>query len=95
MDPAADIGAGLLQLGEIIGVEKLQAPANTFDKIVVLEKVPIGFGGGGKPIGYPHPLRTQVAIHLAQRSVFASDNRNILDPQFGKCADVAHASGTK
>ena len=41
-----------------------------------------------KPFGHLHPLRRQLAIHLAERGVLAADQRDVFDADFGKPADV-------
>ena len=93
--PAANVGAGLFQLCEVVRIDTLQARLDAFGEAIVFEIMPIGLRGGGKAVGYPHTLGAQVAEHLAQRSILPADHGDVVHSQFGKCADITHAWITK
>jgi len=94
-NPAANLGAGPLQLRQIIRIHAFQARLDALGEMIVFEKMPVGPGSGGESVGDPHAFGAQVAEHLAQGSVLATDEGDVIHPQLGKCADITHAEGTK
>ena len=79
-DPAADRSAGRSQIFDVIHVEGRERRSDARVERALRQEVAIGRGGGGKATRYAYADTRQVAEHLADRGVLASDH-----------LDVAHA----
>ena len=92
-DPATDVTAGPLQVGDIARIEPFQDRADFFVQPVVREKIAVRLSGGGESIRHPYALRPQARDHLAKRGIFAPHHGDIRGPKLGESANVVIGHG--
>src|SRR5437764_6071297 len=80
-DPGADLLAAGGERIDVIAVEALELLGNAPVKPIGSEEFSEGIGGGGETAGDADAGRGQGAGHLAERSVFAADLREVRQPQ--------------
>lgn len=78
-DPLADAGRTLRQRPRVRHVQPVELSVHPFLDSRLTQVQTERLGGDGEPVGHPHAQRRQFADHLAQRSVLAADNCDIVD----------------
>ena len=78
-------------LAEVLEIMRIKVAQNLFDFLVetrIAQNIAIGFGGDGKPIGHFDAFARELPAHLAQRSILAADERDVIDADLVKPKDV-------
>jgi hypothetical protein len=57
------------------------------------DEIPVCFGGDRKTVGHVDSLGCQLSDELAEGSVLAANQRNVLDADFLKPANIAKLGG--
>jgi len=84
----ADVAPGILQRGDIVDVEAIEAGIDLFAQLVLFERVPECPGGGGEAARHGHAEAGQCADHFAQRGVLAAYSGYVLHRQGFKRRDI-------
>ena len=90
-DMFADQGPGQRQGIDVVDIQRPQRRVDLFLQVVMGDEMAITLGRDGETVRDTDPLLGQGAEHLAQRRVLAPDERNVIDGDLGKSADVAHS----
>ena len=90
-DPVADARAGARERLDVGDVQARQRLADALHEAVVLEVVAVALGGDGEAVRHAHPLRRELAVHLAERGVLAADEGDVLHADLGEASYVAVA----
>ena len=80
-DPAADLGTGLRESGDVVDVECSEGLIDPILEAVLSEKFAKSEGSGREAAGNAHPVASELADHLAQRGVLAADLVGVGHPQ--------------
>ena len=83
-NPTPDSIACLCQLRDVLDIQVRQFLVNTFTEAIVIEKGPVGIGGGREPLGHRNTNRVELTDHLSERCVFAPYDRNRIHAEFGE-----------
>ncbi len=86
-------GTGTRQRIGIGLVQRVEQAVQLGPGIGRIKRRAVRHGGDGKPIRHPHTQRCELLEHLAQRSIFATDQRDVGQREFSKPADIAGGSG--
>ena len=65
-------------VGRVQAVERLMEPLPSTS---LLEHVAVRLGGRCEAVRHLYTLGVELAVHLAERSVLPSDERNVIDPE--------------
>src|SRR5579872_1535741 len=92
--PAADLRPGLCERGDVIHVQRGQLGADALIEATLLEKFPIGLGGGGKSAWNAHSKVRKRADHLPERCVLATDGFDIVHAETLERNDIRVQEGS-
>jgi hypothetical protein len=73
------------------GIDPVQERAKARPRAGCVEHLAVGAGQDREAVRHTDPRAGQLPIHLAERRVLASDQRDVLDAHLGEAADVAIA----
>ena len=79
--PLTDLRAGLGQSVDIINVEGIKQVVDALVQTTLFEEVTIGISSGGKTTGNGNTGASQVADHLAERGILATDTLHIVEAE--------------
>ena len=75
----------------VVGLEVVERLVQRTPGACRLEHVAVGLGRDREAVGHAHALAREVAVHLAERSVLAPHQRDVVDPDLLEEAYVSQA----
>src|SRR2546423_12569696 len=81
LDPGADLPAAGREGVDVFAVEALQLLVDALTELVGAEELAEGIGRGGEAARHADAGRGKRGAHFTQRGVFATDLREVCQPQ--------------
>ena len=89
----ADAATTLTEVADISSVQITQDIPHPVIQPALAHEVTIGVGRDRKAVGHSNTLRHEFAVHLAQRGVLTSNQRDVINARFGKPANLRRLFG--